>query len=68
MKCEDCDRPNPVWFAPNELWNLVMGGPEAKGDPGGMLCPNCFMERAEKAGIVPTAWFVAPSPAPPDTV
>lgn len=37
-----------------------MGGPDARGDPGGMLCPRCFTLRAEAAGIVPTAWVVQP--------
>lgn len=62
--CQDCAGPNRVWFAPSPLWNLVMGGPEAKGDPGGIVCPMCFIRRAEEAGIVPTAWVVAPEAAP----
>lgn len=56
-KCESCGGPAFVWFAPNDLWNLVKGG-HAKDDPGGMLCPNCFIRAAEKKGIVPTAWIV----------
>lgn len=49
LVCGDCGRDNPVWFAPNDLWNLVMGGPDAKEDPGGILCPTCFAHRAETA-------------------
>lgn len=56
--CQDCGRPAPVWFAPNALWNRVMGGPEATDDPGGMLCPCCFIARAERTVIVPTAWVL----------
>lgn len=56
--CEDCDGPVPVWFAPNSLWNLVKGGPHATDDPGGFLCLNCFVIRAEAAGICPTAWVL----------
>src|SRR5437868_786969 len=41
--CQDCGGRNPVWFAPNPVWNLVMGGPDAKGDPGGIICPVCFI-------------------------
>jgi hypothetical protein len=63
--CEDCSGFNPVWFAPNDIWNLVMGGPEAKGDPGGMVCPSCFVARAEKAGVVPTAWMLVPERVEP---
>lgn len=58
--CQDCERENPVWFAPSPLWNLVMGGPDAKDDPGGIICPNCFIKRAEAAGQTPTAWVLQP--------
>lgn len=57
-RCSDCHGPALVWFAPNWLWNRVMGGPDATDDPGGMLCPNCFIQRAEGAGIRPTAWVL----------
>jgi hypothetical protein len=38
--CQDCGGPNPVWFAPTELWNLVMSpdGEVHTGDPGGIVC------------------------------
>lgn len=58
--CDDCNGHNPVWFAPNGLWNLVMGGPDAKGDPGGCICPVCFIKRAEAAGQLPTGWELRP--------
>ena len=45
--CGDCGGKNPRWFADNDLWNLVMGGPDARDDPGGIICPYCFMARAE---------------------
>jgi hypothetical protein len=57
-RCDDCGGVNPVWFAPNALWNFVVGGADAKGDPGGFLCPGCFIARAEKIGIRPTAWML----------
>lgn len=63
--CMDCGGHNPVWFAPNDLWNLVIGGPDAKGDPGGFYCPNCFIVRAETAGVVPTAWKLELEPPTP---
>lgn len=50
--CTDCGIDNPVWFAPNELWNRVMG------DHTGFLCPRCFIVRAEAAGVRPTAWVL----------
>ena len=64
-KCDACHRDNPVWFAPSPLWNLVIGGPEATDDPGGVLCPICFIEKAEAAGIMPAtgAWLVTKEPA-----
>lgn len=61
--CQECGGPNPVWFAPNELWNRVMGGPDATGDPGGVLCPACFIAKAEEHGQCPTAWVLTPETA-----
>jgi len=66
--CMDCRQPYAVWFAPNHIWNLVMGGPGAQGDPGGILCPRCFTLRAEAAGVVPTAWIVMPEDEAPASV
>jgi hypothetical protein len=63
IPCEDCGAATPSWNAPNELWNLVKGGPDAKDDPGGHLCLNCFVRRAEAAGIRPAAWHLClPTP------
>ncbi|MEO1905391.1 MAG: hypothetical protein ABGX08_00005, partial [Citromicrobium sp.] len=42
----DCGHWNPIWFAGNPFWNEVMGGPDAKDDPGGVLCLTCFAKRA----------------------
>jgi hypothetical protein len=64
IQCDDCGGANPVWFASNELWNRVMGGPHAKDDPGGIVCPGCFILRAEDEGIVPTAWELRPEELP----
>lgn len=59
--CDDCGKPYPPWMAPHDVWNLVMGGPDAKDDPGGMLCPTCFIVRAERAGEH-HIWDFAPRP------
>lgn len=61
--CDCCGRHNPVWFAPNGLWNLVLGGPEAEGDPGGFLCPVCFIAKADACEHVPfvTGWKLQPA-------
>lgn len=53
LHCDDCQKPYARWFADSPEWNLVMGGPEAKDDPGGMLCPRCFTLRAEKVYTLP---------------
>lgn len=52
--CQDCGGDNPVWFAPNELWNEVV-------DPNKVhfLCPVCFIKRAE-AIRKRRAWSVKP--------
>lgn len=39
--CDDCARPYTIWYADNDLWNAVMP------DNRGMLCPTCFLIRAE---------------------
>lgn len=49
--CDGCGGSTRYWHATNRLWNLVMGGPDAKGDPGGVLCPNCFIDRAASLGL-----------------
>jgi len=57
--CQECGGENPVWFAPHDLWNRVMGGEDCKDDPGGILCPVCFIRRAERVGIK-EIWRVGP--------
>ena len=52
--CGDCGANNPTWFAPNDLWNRVMGS------PNGIVCPACFIERAELVGVGRSAWRVEP--------
>ena len=44
----DCGHANPIWFADNSLWNTVVGGEGATDDPGGILCPTCFMIKADR--------------------
>jgi hypothetical protein len=51
--CQDCGGANVVWFAPNDIWNRVVGS------PNGILCPRCFIVRANRAGI-DARWSVAP--------
>jgi len=59
--CQECGGgENPVWFAPHDLWNRVMGGEDCKDDPGGILCPVCFIRRAERVGIK-EIWRVGPA-------
>lgn len=63
--CDDCGGANVVWFAPSEWWNRVVRRPPDIGHPGGdpMLCPRCFILRAEVMGIC-LVWQVAPETAP----
>jgi len=57
--CGACMAANPIWFTDSPLWNRVVGGPRAKGDPGGVLCPACFMARADHA-LGEQVWTVLP--------
>lgn len=43
--CQKCKLPNPVWYAPNEIWNSVIP------DRIGIICPKCFQDKAEEMGI-----------------
>lgn len=36
-RCQQCGGLNPVWYAPNDLWNQIVGG------EAGILCPTCFL-------------------------
>lgn len=54
--CRQCGRRNVVWFAPSLLWNKAV----REHGLSEMLCPQCFIEAAEHAGIKPTAWEIAP--------
>lgn len=59
--CAECGGPNVVWFAPNDLWNAVMrDGDRGNPDLVGIVCPVCFIRRAERAGHRPPAWRVEP--------
>lgn len=53
LHCDDCQQPYECWYADSGVWNLVIGGPAAKDDPGGMLCPRCFTIRAETVYKLP---------------
>lgn len=53
--CHKCGQPNIVWFAPNELWNKSV---RAANEPE-ILCPVCFVQLAEAAGVN-AVWEVAP--------
>lgn len=64
--CQMCDQRYPAWRAPDDLWNLVMGGPEATDDPGGMLCPTCFLRLADVRAPQRGAWVVG-TPARPES-
>ena len=54
--CEVCSDVNPVWFAPNDLWNRVMRYPDGReaSEAIHFICPNCFIKQAARLGIAPT--------------
>jgi hypothetical protein len=57
--CDDCGGHNVVWFAPAPVWNQVVREPLAEPSTDPMLCPSCFMLRADKVLGVKT-WMVIP--------
>ena len=67
-KCQQCHEPNGAWFADNELWNAVVSDRVAdwlagevlpQNDPGGCLCPRCFMLLAAERGV-DVVWRLMP--------
>lgn len=56
--CQVCDGINPVWFAPNELWNKVMRYPDGREESEkiNFICPNCFIQEAIKLELAPRVW------------
>ena len=58
--CQRCHRPIVTWFAPSPLWNKAVREVNAEE----ILCPVCFVQLAEAAGIRPTAWQVTPESTP----
>lgn len=47
--CDKCKNKNIIWYVANDLWNEYSNNYE-------ILCPICFVQKAEKAGFIPTAW------------
>jgi hypothetical protein len=54
--CQDCGSDNIRWSAESPFWNMVMGGPDSRDDPGGIVCVRCFVVRADAAGYNPDGW------------
>ena len=50
--CKICGVYSPTWFTDSDLWNLI--------DEAGILCPACFITKAEKAGVKTTGWKLIP--------
>lgn len=48
--CQRCGGPNPIWHAPSDLWNRVMGG------PNGIVCPTCFILLSVPHGLGLALW------------
>mgnify|MGYP001595234074 FL=1 len=51
--CHRCGGPNITWSAPSPLWNQVMRGGDINGVDkfNGIVCPICFVQLAEDAGV-----------------
>ncbi len=52
-RCHRCGGPNIAWAAPSPLWNQVMRGGDISAAEvhDGIVCPVCFAQLAEEAGI-----------------
>jgi len=63
--CDDCAGRSPYWHAPDDLWQKVMSEPgKDPHDPGGVICPVCFVIRAWKKELPEFAswWTWTPIP------
>lgn len=58
--CDECGGRNIVWSAPNDVWNQVTGHPA-----GLILCPVCFVRRADAAGFR-DCWTLVPDALLPE--
>ena len=56
--CHRCQGTNVSWSAPSPLWNAVMRGGSINGDEwyNGIVCPTCFAELADSAGVTRGGW------------
>lgn len=56
--CMVCSQEYPVWYAPNDLWNVVMRTPDGReaSEKVPFICPLCFTKEAERQGVHPTVW------------
>lgn len=52
-QCHRCGRQFIGWVAPSPLWNAVMRGGSINGNEPfrGIICPSCFADLAQQAGI-----------------
>ena len=60
--CQQCGGKNVVWFAPNDIWNAVVGS------ESGLLCPVCFIGLADTKGLYQGGgWMITPERAAQDS-
>lgn len=60
--CLDCGKPYGEFgldtVLSDDQWALIMGQPDSKDDPGGLLCGNCIVARASRLGYFVRARLV----------
>jgi len=55
-RCECCGGRNMAWHAPSPIWNQVMRDASGKEKWGGIVCPACFADIAQREGIDVPSW------------
>jgi hypothetical protein len=60
--CEDCGGDNIKWFTLNVVWNEVREAQERFGsEAASIVCPTCFVVRADAAGYDVRSWLLLPT-------
>lgn len=63
--CERCGEKNIRWYVESQFWNVVISLWKVErwtgGDPGAILCVQCFVTIANEVGYDVPSWELRPA-------